>query len=206
MIGTWSNRQKQNSLMSARDPRNRRGLAAVLTAFVFVALPFLLGMIVPKNQDDRKEQLDQAIALGHEPRDLPARGILLSGIVFLIVMGLVLVVATATNILLVGHLPASFPPADLQNAPIPPLPPEPRLEAEPGLLLQQLRAQEDKTLHSYGWIDEKAGIVRIPIDRAMDILAERGLPSRPPEQSKFEDNGQQSPSYSSSGRVMEPYP
>ncbi len=160
-----------------------------------------------KDQDNGKEQLDRAIALGHEPRDLPARGILVFGIAFLAVMGLVLGIATATDILLIGHLPAvPFPPTDLQNAPIPTLPPEPRLEAEPGLLLQQLRSQEDKALHTYGWVDEKAGIVRMPIDRAMDILAERGLPHRPPEQSNFQDNGQQSPSYSSSGRVMERYP
>ena len=30
-------------------------------------------------------------------------------------------------------------------------------------------------LHSYGWVDQQAGIVRIPIDRAMTLLTERGL-------------------------------
>src|SRR5208282_5249649 len=34
------------------------------------------------------------------------------------------------------------------------------------------------TLHSYGWVDEKAGTVRIPIERAMDLLVQRGLPVR----------------------------
>ncbi len=33
-----------------------------------------------------------------------------------------------------------------------------------------------KHINGYGWIDRQAGIVHIPIDRAMDILAERGLP------------------------------
>lgn len=160
-----------------------------------------------KDQGRDNEQSDQVAALGHEPRDLPARGILAFGIAFVIMMGLILAAVTVTDILLLGHAPAApFPPANLQNAPIPTLPPEPRLEAEPGQQLQQLRSEEDKQLHSYGWVDEKAGIVHIPIDRAKDILAQQGLPVRPTPQTKYEDNGQQSPSYPSSGRVMEPYP
>ena len=38
---------------------------------------------------------------------------------------------------------------------------------------------EDNELYSYGWVDEKAGTVHIPIDRAMELLVERGLPVRP---------------------------
>ncbi len=34
-------------------------------------------------------------------------------------------------------------------------------------------------MHSYGWVDQPAGVVRIPIDRAMELLAQRGLPTRP---------------------------
>src|SRR5437762_1164629 len=48
--------------------------------------------------------------------------------------------------------------------------------------LKQLRATEDAVLTTYGWIDRKNGIVRIPIDRAMDLLLQRGLPTRPPAQ------------------------
>ncbi len=40
------------------------------------------------------------------------------------------------------------------------------------------RDREAAELESYGWIDRKSGIVRIPIDRAMDLLAQRGLPTR----------------------------
>ena len=45
--------------------------------------------------------------------------------------------------------------------------------------LQEMLAAEDKLLHSYGWVDQQHGMVRIPIDRAIDLLAQRGLPSRP---------------------------
>jgi hypothetical protein len=58
------------------------------------------------------------------------------------------------------------------------VPPEPRLETAPGVELHGLRAQEDGILNSYGWVDRNAGVVRIPIERAMALVAERGLPTR----------------------------
>jgi hypothetical protein len=58
------------------------------------------------------------------------------------------------------------------------LPPEPRLQANPRADLQELRAQEDEILRTYGWVDRNAGVVRIPLDRAMKLALERGLPSR----------------------------
>ena len=54
--------------------------------------------------------------------------------------------------------------------------PQPRLEVKPGASLAELRAAEDADLKSYGWIDRNAGTVRIPIDRAMQLLLDRGLP------------------------------
>ena len=44
--------------------------------------------------------------------------------------------------------------------------------------LQQMRAAEDQILNSYGWVDQKKGVVRVPIARAIDLLAQRGLPMR----------------------------
>jgi hypothetical protein len=58
--------------------------------------------------------------------------------------------------------------------------PEPRLESTERNEINDFRMQEEKTLNSYGWVDEKAGTVRIPIERAMQLLAERGLPVLPP--------------------------
>jgi hypothetical protein len=54
--------------------------------------------------------------------------------------------------------------------------PQPRLLTKPGASLAELRAAEDADLNSYGWVDRNAGIARIPIDRAMQLLLERGLP------------------------------
>jgi hypothetical protein len=56
--------------------------------------------------------------------------------------------------------------------------PQPRLERNERLEIREFRQQEEKQLNSYGWVDEKSGIVHIPIDRAMELLAQRGLPTR----------------------------
>lgn len=56
--------------------------------------------------------------------------------------------------------------------------PEPQLETNERTELNKIRLHEEDTLSTYGYVDENAGTVRIPIDRAMDLLAQRGLPMR----------------------------
>ncbi|MFY9572304.1 MAG: hypothetical protein WAV20_12970, partial [Blastocatellia bacterium] len=77
------------------------------------------------------------------------------------------------------------------------LPPEPRLQLAPSTAeqleskgapnlkhdhplqeMKRLRAEENDRLHSYGWVDKKAGVVRIPIDQAKKLVLEKGLPTR----------------------------
>lgn len=57
--------------------------------------------------------------------------------------------------------------------------PNPKLEEDERTQLNSIRMNEEKELYSYGWVDEKAGTLHIPIDRAMDLIAQRGLPVRP---------------------------
>jgi hypothetical protein len=57
-------------------------------------------------------------------------------------------------------------------------PPEPRLQATPALDLARARAKEDERLSTYGWIDRQAGVVHLPIERAMELVAREGLPAR----------------------------
>jgi hypothetical protein len=64
--------------------------------------------------------------------------------------------------------------------------PEPRLEIIPGSNLAKLRAQEDAQLNSYGWIDRGSNVVRIPIERAMELISQRGLPDSGPAKSEYE--------------------
>jgi hypothetical protein len=56
--------------------------------------------------------------------------------------------------------------------------PSPKLEEDERGQLNGIRLKEEQTLSSYDWVDEKAGTVRIPIERAMDLVAQRGLPVR----------------------------
>ena len=57
--------------------------------------------------------------------------------------------------------------------------PQPRLEESERSQLRQFIEQEDDKLATYNWVDKDKGIVQIPIDRAMDLIVQRGLPVRP---------------------------
>jgi hypothetical protein len=119
-----------------------------------------------------------------------------------VALGLVLLGATAFEVYVTG-LPVTVDrPPDLVNRLSPaPTPPPPRLELAEGQELSAYRAAAEQRLNSYGWVDRQAGAVHIPIDRAMDLLAERGLPSR--QSSTAQDDGNHLPSRASSGRVAE---
>lgn len=58
--------------------------------------------------------------------------------------------------------------------------PTPRLQVDNGNQdLADLHEREDLLLNHYSWIDQSKGTVRIPIDRAMELIAQRGLPVAP---------------------------
>jgi hypothetical protein len=65
-----------------------------------------------------------------------------------------------------------------------PLPPPPRLQVAPARDWHELHVSEGQILNSYSWADRQAGVVRIPISRAMGLLAQRGLPARASAQPK----------------------
>lgn len=119
------------------------------------------------------------VSIGHEERDVSAGPITLS-VVGLAVVG----VAALVAMLLLFNVLARFQAA--QTNPPSPLaasyglkePPEPRLQTDPRQDLVDLRARDGAAIHSYGWVDKQAGIVRIPVERAIALLAERGLPAR----------------------------
>lgn len=57
--------------------------------------------------------------------------------------------------------------------------PEPKLMVGEPRHLEDVRAEEQQRLHGFGWVDEKAGVARIPIDEAKTLTLERGLAVRP---------------------------
>jgi hypothetical protein len=101
-------------------------------------------------------------------------------------VGLMIVVAVA-SVALLGLFRVLAKQQQRHDPPPPPIarptgdvPPMPRLQVTPLQDLEQVRAQEEKELNSYGWVDPRAGIVHIKIDDAIRILATRGLPQAPP--------------------------
>jgi hypothetical protein len=56
--------------------------------------------------------------------------------------------------------------------------PAPQLEIDERTQLNSVRLNEEQILSTYDYIDKNAGTVRIPIDRAMQLIAQRGLPVR----------------------------
>jgi hypothetical protein len=53
------------------------------------------------------------------------------------------------------------------------LPPVPRLQSTPQMDLEQLRAQHQRELTTYGWVNPPAGTTRIHIEEAMKLYVER---------------------------------
>ena len=81
------------------------------------------------------------------------------------------------------------------------LPPEPRLQAQPSHEIGDFRATEDEQLHNYGWVDKAAGVVHIPIEEAMRLTIDRGLPARAEEAGEAPASSMLATD-SSAGRVM----
>jgi hypothetical protein len=116
---------------------------------------------------------------GYEKSDVRPRPILISGVILAVVTILVFLTAYCM-IRLLGwwerprlETPAS--PLATRTVPI-----EPRLQVEAPKDLQALRTAEQEILTSSAWVNKEAGIARIPIDRAMRLVLERGLPALRP--------------------------
>jgi hypothetical protein len=119
------------------------------------------------------EMSESAHNTGHEQRDVTARLIAWAG-VGLLVLALFTFVAMAGVLGLLGEREARLsPPASPLAADYGlQIPPEPRLQDNPVADLEALRAEEDFLLHGYAWVDRDTGTVRIPIERAIELLAE----------------------------------
>jgi hypothetical protein len=70
------------------------------------------------------------------------------------------------------------PARSIVAAPTGTLPPTPNLLTDEPANLKHFRDAEKAALESYGWVDQNAGTVRLPIAKAKELLLERGLPTR----------------------------
>ncbi len=120
---------------------------------------------------------------GYEPSDANIRSVVLFGVGLFAAIVLVLFGMNRLFHYLVARDRAgtvSSPFALMRE-----IPPLPRLQVFEAADQKKFRESEESVLRSYGWVDRDAGVVRIPIDRAIELLAERRLLSRGGKERQF---------------------
>ncbi len=136
-------------------------------------------------QPHSSDYLENPEAL-HEESDVNVRGIVGFG------LGLALCIALSGLVLygMFRYLRSDFTPAPVHPSPIigvrEPVEPDrsrelfptPRLQVDYSADLEMVRQRWDEQLNTFGWQDKKAGVVHIPIDDAMKLTLQRGLPAR----------------------------
>jgi hypothetical protein len=126
-----------------------------------------------KKQDGPAEE---SVARRHEVVDIYFGRVTLTGVGLLAIMVAGLVYSELVESIFSGT--TAEPGAPLEVFVIPEaseLPPQPRVEADPNAALVVLRAREDSVLGGYRWADSGAGLVQVPVGRAMELILEKGL-------------------------------
>lgn len=160
----------------------------------------------PNDPLDPKSHFDEAsVREGFEVTDADTRGIATFLVALFVSVGVFFVVCYVIGIAINHGLDSQDGPPNKWNAPNqiaartaiqsnPALQqeqlakltqefPTPRLELDDGNSdLAQLHGREDLLLNNYSWVDRSKGTVRIPIERAMEVIAQKGLPVAPPQQ------------------------
>jgi hypothetical protein len=152
---------------------------------------------------------EESLMEGHELRDMRVRQVVRwLALLTVAVTGLIILV-TLFERGVIGHVGPLQPVLDVVPQATPP--PQPRLELENGEILSALHAQENQVLNNYTWIDQAAGTVSLPIDRAIELTAQRGLPVQSQPSGGSSTSGQATPGVtlpegSNSGRTLERIP
>lgn len=114
---------------------------------------------------------------GYERRDLNVRAVawFMAGLT-LILIGIFVGLHYFQSYLSGGRTQAADP---IHNSA-----PAPRLQSNPQVDLKAWRSAQEAELKHYRWMDRQAGIVEIPIEQAMELTLQRGLPARQPTASQ----------------------
>lgn len=121
----------------------------------------------------------------YESSDAHVRGVFVTGVVLLGIMVLGLLLSWGVYAVWNRHTAAPGTHAETMTKPdLSKQPPGPNLQSDPHAALVALRRGEDSMLTSYAWVSRDSGIVRIPIDRAIELLVENGLPHQESKASK----------------------
>jgi hypothetical protein len=122
------------------------------------------------------EPIKNAEQLGHEPIEVSANFIAkVFAVLFGVVVVILLLMAALASTL--SHVDGGAATVDARENLAKPPANVPALEANQRGSLRELREQERAVLTEYAWIDPNAGVARVPIKRAMEILAHRAKPN-----------------------------
>jgi len=120
---------------------------------------------------------ESAVNRGHETRDLNVRVVTWFAVILVGATVLIFFAVIGLSRLFAHWHPSPDVASRIELRPQM-LAPSPQLQVLPSADLERFRAQEEAKLNSYGWVDQPAGVVRLPIARAMELIVQRGLPTR----------------------------
>ena len=126
-----------------------------------------------------------SISVGHELSDAEARPLAYAGLLLAVILILIGISMAGTFYFFAKEQKLGPPATPFENART--LPPLPRLQVDPKMELKEYRDSQREILNSYGWVDRPGGVVRIPVDRAMELVLARGLPIRPNSTAPVDD-------------------
>ena len=121
---------------------------------------------------------EESVKAGYEVTDVPNRPLL----IFFGVTAAGLALISLAMIWVFGHYRTTerggaFVAQPFENER--PVPPSPQIQPDPRADIAHYLSSQQQILNSYGWVDKQNGIVRIPIDRAMELTLQKGLAARP---------------------------
>jgi hypothetical protein len=119
----------------------------------------------------------ESLRVGYDTTAVNVRGVALAGVGVIVMLALAMLVAWWLSGLYqapVQPVDAPFPPEQIEV----PFPPQPRLQSNPTLDWQEQQERARTLLNSYEWLNREQGTVRIPVEQAIELLAEEGLPVR----------------------------
>ncbi len=115
---------------------------------------------------------------GYETRDVRASAILKFTVYLFLVTLLVLFLMRLLFVGFARHEAGRQPPAPIMRTEAGRQAPLPRLQVSPTQDVRRLKLGEAAVLSGYAWVDEPAGIARVPIEEAMEIALRKGYPLR----------------------------
>ncbi len=133
-------------------------------------------MAVDRSKMDAEDRA--SVSAGHEQRDVSAGGLVRFVIGLVAALVVIFVITWAFFRYFQGEARSRDRRRETVLRAPRSLPPAPQLQPDPITELDELRAKENAVLGGYGWVDAKNGVVRIPIERAMQLTVQRGLQAR----------------------------